>query len=92
MTVCEKCGGTCENPISECPDYGWMEQIGTIYRDKRDVYLVIDADREVYYFSAGRFNQGLTKFSDKGATFDQVEKEMDKLTDEDIGEEKERLK
>ena len=32
-----------------------MEEIGKLYRDDRDVYVVIEADNEVYYFSSGMF-------------------------------------
>jgi hypothetical protein len=43
-----------------------MEEIGTIYRDGREIYLVIEADNEAYYFEGGRFHQGLTRFATKG--------------------------
>jgi hypothetical protein len=43
-----------------------MEVIGTIYREGRDVYLIIDADNEAYYFEGGMFHQGLTRFATKG--------------------------
>lgn len=49
-----------------------MQEVGTIYRDGRDTYLVLEADGEAYYFSAGRFHQGLTKFADKGCKLSEI--------------------
>lgn len=55
-----------------------MEKIGEIYRDDRDIYLVIEADGEAYYFSPGHFHQGLTRFADKGCKISEIEALMGK--------------
>ena len=59
-----------------------MEKIGTIYRDNRDTYLVLEADGEVYYFSAGRFYMGLTKFADNGCKLKEIEDRVELLAEE----------
>lgn len=50
-----------------------MEEIGTIYRDGRDIYLVIPGDNEAYFFQAGMFHQGLTRFATKGCKVSDIE-------------------
>lgn len=53
-----------------------MEEIGTIYRDGRDIYLVIPGDNEAYFFRGGSFHQGLTRFADKGCKISDIEELM----------------
>jgi hypothetical protein len=60
-------------------DAAMMEQIGTIYRDDRDIYLVIDADGEAYYFEPGAFHQGLTRYATRGCQISEIEKLMETL-------------
>ena len=50
-----------------------MEKIGEIYRDDRDIYLVIKADGEAYYFEPGAFHQGLTRYATKGCKISEIE-------------------
>lgn len=49
-----------------------MQEIGTIYRDGRDIYLVLEADGEAYYFEPGAFHQGLTRFATKGCKLREI--------------------
>jgi hypothetical protein len=65
-----------------------MEEIGTIYRDGREIYLIIDADNEAYYFDGGSFHQGLTRFATKGCKVTDI---LDLIPSES-DEEKEGLK
>lgn len=50
-----------------------MECIGKLYRDDRDVYVVIEADNEVYYFAGGMFAQAMTRFATKGCKVSDIE-------------------
>ena len=50
-----------------------MEEIGKLYRDERDVYVVVEADNEVYYFSGGMFAQAMTRFATKGCKVSDIE-------------------
>lgn len=49
-----------------------MQEIGTIYRDGRDIYLVLEKDNEAYYFEGGAFHQGLTRFATKGCKLSEI--------------------
>jgi hypothetical protein len=50
-----------------------LEKIGSIYREGRNVYLIINADDEAYFFAPGSFNQGLTRFADKGCKIKDIQ-------------------
>ena len=50
-----------------------MEEIGKLYREDRDVYVVIETDNEVYYFSGGMFAQAMTRFATKGCKLSDIE-------------------
>lgn len=51
-----------------------IEEIGKIYREDRDVYVVIEADDEVYYFSGGQFPQAMTRYATRGCKLSDIEK------------------
>ena len=53
-----------------------MEQVGAIYQDDRDIYLVLEKDGEVYYFAPGAFHQGLTRYATKGCKLKDIEELM----------------
>jgi hypothetical protein len=59
--------------------------VGTIYKDERDgdVYLVMEDDKEVYYFRRGSFYFGLTKCADKGCSLKDVECKMIEIAERD---------
>jgi hypothetical protein len=54
-----------------------MEQVGEIYQDGRDIYLVLWNDREAYYFEPGAFHQGLTRYATKGCKLKDIEELME---------------
>ena len=45
-----------------------LKQVGTIVRNERsgDVFLVMDDDKEIYFFKRSSFAQALTRYVDKG--------------------------
>jgi hypothetical protein len=50
-----------------------MEQIGIIYRDGRDVYMILESEGEVYHFESGAFFQSLTRFA-RGCRISEIER------------------
>ena len=50
-----------------------MEKVGEIFRNGREIYLVIEADGEAYYFEGGAFHQGLTRSATKGCKIKDIE-------------------
>lgn len=63
-----------------------LEMIGEIYQEGRDFYLVVRSENEAYYFSSGRFFQGLTKFADRGCKLSDIDElipEIEKLEEND---------
>ena len=55
-----------------------LKPVGTIYKDERDseVYLVLEEDKEAYFFKRGSFYLGLTKFADKGCNLKDITEKM----------------
>ncbi len=58
-----------------------LKPVGTIYKDERnrEVYLVLEDDKEAYFFKQGSFYQGLTRFADKGCNLKDIEEKMPQL-------------
>lgn len=63
-----------------------IKAVGTIYKDMRErsVYLVLEDEGEIYYFSPGNFYVGLTKFADKGCNMKDVEEKMIEIAEREI--------
>lgn len=59
-----------------------MELIGSIYRDNRDTYLVLESDGEVYYFEGGMFHQGLTRYASKGCKISEIQELIPEIIEE----------
>ena len=54
-----------------------MQEWATIYREDRDLYIVIPEDNEAYLFNYGTFHQILTRYAEKGCKIRDIEKLMD---------------
>ena len=50
-----------------------MEQVGAVYQEGRKTYIVMWRDQEAYFFEAGSFYQGLTRFATRGCKLRDIE-------------------
>jgi hypothetical protein len=62
-----------------------MEQVGAVYQKGRNTYIVMWRDGDAYYFEAGSFYQGLTRFATKGCKLREIEDLIPSLPEEAEG-------